>query len=164
ALIPEGPRKAHGITVGETVASRILSLRTSDGSAAAITAPYTPGTGAGVWNPTPPVFLRALDPGWGSVRPFLMEDESQFRPGPPPALTSRRYTRDFDEIKEIGSSTSSTRTQEQTDLARFWVATAPQNWNPAARQAAIARGLTLSENARALALLNMAGADAFIAS
>jgi len=164
ALIPEGPRKAHGITVGETVASRILSLRASDGAAAAITAPYTPGTGAGIWNPTPPAFLRALDPGWGSVRPFLMEDESQFRPGPPPALTSRRYTRDFDEIKEIGSSTSTTRTQEQTDLARFWVATAPQNWNPAARQAAIARGLTLSENARAFALLNMAGADAFIAS
>jgi hypothetical protein len=93
-----------------------------------------------------------------------LEEGSQFRPGPPPALDSRRYTRDFDEIKAIGSTTSATRTQEQTDLARFWIATGPQNWNPAARQVAIAQGLTLSENARAFALLNLAGADAFIAS
>ena len=59
---------------------------------------------------------------------------------------------------------SVTRTQEQTDLARFWISTAAQNWNPAARGLAIARGLTLSQNARAFALLNLAGADAFIAS
>jgi hypothetical protein len=163
-LIPDGPGKTTGVTVGEAVASRILTVRASDGAAAAMAAEYTPGTGSGFWIPTPPAFLRALDPGWGWVRPFLMEDESQFRPGPPPALNSRRYTRDFDEIKKVGSSTSRTRTQEQTDLARFWIATGPQNWNPAARQAAIARALTLSENARAFALLNLAGADAFIAS
>jgi hypothetical protein len=68
------------------------------------------------------------------------------------------------EIKEIGSSSSNSRTQEQTDLARFWIATGPQNWNPVARQAAAARALTLSETARMLALLNLAGADAFIAA
>jgi hypothetical protein len=164
ALIPDGPNKAAGIILGEAVASRILAVRASDGGAAAITAPYTPGAGAGFWTPTPPAFLRALDPGWGSVHPFLLEDESQFRPGPPPALNSRRYTRDFDEIKEVGSITSTTRTQEQTDLARFWIATGPQNWNPAARQAAVAQGLTLSQNARVFALLNLAGADAFIAA
>lgn len=164
ASIPNGPRKNDGITVGEAVASQILAARASDGAAEAIAAQYTPGDGPGFWIPTPPAFLRALDPGWGWVRPFLMEDGSQFRPGSPPALDSRRYTRDFDEIKEVGSSTSITRTQEQTDLARFWIATAPQNWNPAARQAAIARSLTLSENARAFALLNLVGADAFIAS
>jgi hypothetical protein len=98
------------------------------------------------------------------VRPFFLREGSQFRPGPPPALTSPQFTRDFNEIKEIGSATSSTRTQDQTDLAHFWVSTAPQIWNPAARQVAIAQGLTLSQNARALSLLNMAGADAFIAS
>ena len=164
AGLPDGPRKAAGVAVGEAVAAQILAARESDGAAAAITADYTPGTGPGFWQPTPPAFLRALDPGWGSVRPFLLEDGSQFRPGPPPALDSRRYTRDFAEIKEIGSSTSGSRTQEQTDLARFWIATGPQNWNPVARQAADARGLTLSETARMLALLNLAGADAFIAA
>jgi hypothetical protein len=163
-LTPDGPSRIDGITLGEAVAARILALRATDGAAAAITAPYTPGTGPGFWTPTPPAFLRALDPGWGSVRPFVMEDGSQFRPGPPPALDSPRYTRDFDEIKAIGSSASATRTQNQTDVARLWIATGPQNWNPAARQVAAARGLSLSENARAFALLNLAGADAFIAS
>lgn len=162
--IPNTHAKADGILVGETAAAYILASRASDGAAEAIVAAYTPPVGAGFWAPTPPAFRPALDPGWGSVRPFLLTDGSQFRPGPPPALDSSRYTRDFDEIREIGSATSVTRTQEQTDLALFWVATAPQNWNPAARQVAIAQGKTLSENARAFALLNLAGADTFIAS
>jgi len=164
AGLPDGARKPAGVAIGEAAASHILAARDSDGAAAAITADYTPGTGAGFWQSTLPAFLRALDPGWGSVRPFLLEDGSQFRPGPPPALDSRRYTRDFVEIKEIGSSSSNSRTQEQTDLARFWIATGPQNWNPIARQAAAAKALTLSETARMLALLNLAGADAFIAA
>jgi hypothetical protein len=113
ALISDGASKTDGIAVGEAVASRILTARASDGAAAAIAAEYTPGTGPGVWIPTPPAFLRALDPGWGGVRPFLMENAAQFRPGPPPALSSGQYTRDFDEVKEAGSSTSAIRTQEK---------------------------------------------------
>ena len=162
--IPDGPRKKNGISLGEAVASKMLAARSSDGAAGAITARYTPGAGPGVWIPTPPGFVPALDPGWGSVHPFVIEDASQFRPGAPPSLTSRLYKRDYDEIREIGSNTSTTRTQEQSDVARFWVATGAQNWNPAARQAAVARGLSLAENARLFALLNLAGADAFIAA
>ena len=161
---PDGSAKADGIIAGETVAVQILALRAGDGAEAAIVAPYVPGSQPGDWIPTPPAFRPALDPGWGTVRPFFLREGSQFRPGPPPALTSQRYTRDFNEIKEIGSATSSTRTQAETDLARFWVSTAPQIWNPVARQVAIAQGLTISQNARAFALLNLAGADAFIAS
>jgi hypothetical protein len=164
ASIPDGPGKKTGLTVGEGVAARILKMRDTDGSAAAITAIYTPGVGPGFWLATPPGNRPALDPGWAAVRPFLLDEGSQFRPGPPPALDSRRYTRDFKEIVEIGSSTSTTRMQPQTDLARLWVSTGTQNWNPAARQVAISQGLTLSQNARAFALLNLAGADAFIAS
>jgi len=164
AGIPDGSGKAEGITAGETVAAQILALRANDGAEAAIVAAYTPGSRPGDWIPTPPAFRSALDPGWGAVQPFFLQEGSQFRPRPPPALTSPQYTRDFNEIKKIGSSTSSTRTQDQTDLARFWISTAPQNWNPAARQVATAQGLSLSQNARALALLNLAGADAFIAS
>ena len=161
--IPDGPAKADGIAVGEAVAEQMLALRANDGSDAAIVAPYTPGSQPGDWIPTPPAFRPALDPGWGSVQTFFLHAASQFRPGPPPELMSPQYTRDFNEVKEIGSATSSTRSQAQTDLARFWVATAPQNWNPAARQVAVARGLTLSQNARLFAVLNLAGADAFIA-
>jgi hypothetical protein len=164
ASISGGAAKTNGILVGETVASKILAMRATDGADAAIVSPFTPGARPGDWNPTPPAFRPALDPGWGSVKTFLLESGSQFRPGPPPKLDSRRYARDFEEVKDAGSSTSATRTQEETDLARFWIATAAQNWNPAARLVAVARGLTLSQNARAFALLNLAGADAFIAS
>jgi hypothetical protein len=164
STIPDGSAKAGGIAVGQAVAAKILAMRASDGSVAAIIAPYTPGSQPGDWVPTPPAFRSALDPGWGTVRPFFLREGSQFRPGPPPILTSPQFTRDFNEIKEIGSATSSARKPDQTDLAHFWVSTAPQIWNPAARQAAIAQALTLSQNARAFALLNMAGADAFIAS
>lgn len=164
AGIPGGANRSAGITVGETVAAQLLALRSGDGAEAAIVAPYTPGSQPGDWNPTPPAFRPALDPGWGTVQPFVLRQGSQFRPGPPPALTSPRYTRDFNEVKEIGSATSNTRTQEQTNLARFWVSTSSQNWNPVARQVASALGLSLSQNARAFALLNLAGADALIAA
>jgi hypothetical protein len=164
AGIPDGSGKSSGIRVGETVAEQVLALRADDGAEGAIVAPYTPGSRPGDWIPTPPAFHSALDPGWGTVRPFFLCEGSQFRPGPPPTLTSLQYTRDFNEIKEIGSLTSGTRTQQQTDLAHFWVSTAPQNWNSAARQVVIAKVLTLSQNARLFALLNLAGADAFIAS
>ena len=145
SLIPNGYAKTHGIEVGEAVATQILSIRATDGAEAAINAPYMSGSQPGEWIPTPPAFRPALDPGWGTVRTFLLREASQFRPGPPPALTSQQYVRDLNEIREIGSANSSTRTQDQTDLARFWVSTAPQIWNPAARQAAIARGFTLSQ-------------------
>ncbi|MBI3476514.1 MAG: vanadium-dependent haloperoxidase [Acidobacteria bacterium] len=164
ALIPDGPAKTDGIAVGEAVAAQILAKRATDGAEEAIVAPYTPGSQPGDWNPTPPQFRAALDPGWGTVQPFFLRKGSQFRPDPPPSLRGPRYTHDFNEIKDIGSATSATRTQDQTDLARFWVSTAPQIWNPAARQVAAAHGLTLSQNARAFALLNLTGADAFIAS
>jgi hypothetical protein len=164
AGVPDGPGKTRGIDVGRRVALRILTMRASDGAAAAVNTPYTPGERPGDWIPTPPAFLPALDPGWGSVQPFFLQHGAQFRPAPPPALRSARYTRDFAEIKGIGAIVSVTRSPDQTDLARFWISTAAQNWNPAAREVAAAKGLTLSQNARAFALLNMAGADAFIAA
>jgi hypothetical protein len=164
ASLAGGPARDAGIATGETVAAQILALRASDGAQQAVTAPYTPGAAPGDWIPTPPAMANALDPGWGAVRPFLLTAGSQFRPGPPPALQSGQYARDFDEIRQVGAAEAPARTPEQTDLARFWVATAPQNWNPAARQVSAAHGLSLSQNARAFALLNLAGADAFIAA
>ena len=162
--IPEGSGRDSGVRIGEAVARRILTVRASDGAMAAIKVEYFPGRRPGDWIPTPPASLPPLGPGWGEVRPFVLRDGSQFRPGPPPALHGKRYARDFEEIKEIGPSTSGTRRPEQTDLARFWIATAAQNWNPVARQVSIAQGRTLLQNARAFALLNLAGADAFIAA
>jgi hypothetical protein len=140
ATIPDGPAKVHGIALGESVAARILTLRESDGAGRANEAPGARPSGPGFWVPTPPAFLAALDPGWGSVTPFVLKRGCQFRPAAPPALSSAQYLIDFEEMKAIGSAGSATRTVAQSDLARFWIATGPQNWNPAARQVAAARG------------------------
>ena len=153
-----------GIEVGEKAAAQVLALRASDGSATA-QFPYTaPGSGnPGVWVPTPPAFAPASLPGWGSVAPWVMRSQSQFRVGPPPALNSELYAMDVNEVKNIGAQNSSTRIGPETDIAMWWVSPAVTLWNPIARQVATAKGLSISQSARVFALLNMAAADAAIA-
>ena len=151
-----------GVAFGEAVAEVILALRSTDGSAQA-QFPYTaPGAGTpGVWvpvGPAPPVL-----PGWGNVTPWVLRNLSQFQPDGPPPLHSRRYARDYNEVKELGSLTSPTRTDEQTEIARFWLASPTAIWNGVARQLIQAHGLDLSATARALALIYLASADASIA-
>ena len=163
AIADERARDA-GVLLGEEEARRILAARSSDGAEAAVHTAHSAGEAPGDWRPTPPAFLPALDAGWGEVVPFVLSRGSQFRPGPPPSLDSRRYARDFEEIRRVGSATSTTRTPAQTNLARVWVATAAQNWNAVARQVATAQRRSVVDTARAFALLNVAGADAFIAA
>jgi hypothetical protein len=153
-----------GIAFGEMMADEIVTARSNDGSALA-QYPYTaPGAGnPGVWVPTPPANLAALLPGWGGVQPWVLHAGSQFRPDEGPSLTSEEYARDFNEIKEMGSLTSTTRTAEQTNIARFWLTSAAVIWDGALRAVAVARGLDISATAHAFALTNVAGADAAIA-
>jgi hypothetical protein len=153
-----------GFGFGESVADEIVSMRAADGAAVA-QYPYTPpNAGApGVWAPTPPAFAAALLPGWGFVQPWVIESAAQFRPDEGPDLTSRRYGRDLNEVKDIGALNSATRTAEQTNIARFWLAPAVVIWNGVLRQIALGRGLDESVAARNFALMNVAGADARIA-
>jgi len=153
-----------GFAFGEAVADEIVALRAGDGAALA-QYPYTaPNAGApGVWVPTPPGFAAALLPGWGSVQPWVLESATQFRPDEAPDLRSHRYAKDLNEVKEIGALNSTTRTAEQTNIAKFWLASAALIWNPVLRQVVLALGLDESEAARDFALLNVAGADARIA-
>ena len=162
AAIPDGPAKDAGIAVGEAAAAAMLLLRANDGWDAVV--PYTPGTDPGDWQPTPPAFAPALLPGWGQVTPFGLEEGSQFRAPPPPALHTGKYANDYNEVKLVGRIDSPFRPQDRTDVARFYAAATPvQIWNPAARQVSAAQGKTLSENARIFALLAMAMADGSIA-
>ena len=149
---------------GSTVADEIVALRASDGAAQA-QYPYTPpNAGApGVWTPTPPAFAAASLPGWGFVQTWALESGAQFRPDEGPDLTSDRYARDLNEVKDIGALNSVTRTSEQTNIARFWQASALVIWNGVLRQVALGLDLDESEAARAFALMNLAGADARIA-
>src|SRR5437667_310174 len=111
--------------------------------------------------PAAQVFAGAL-PQWAHMTPWAMSSPDQFRPLGPPALTSDQYAADVNEVKEIGSNSSATRTADQTQIAVFWTGNAPAYWNRAATAISDQRHLTLSENARLLALLNVGMADAQI--
>jgi hypothetical protein len=162
-------RALLGVAVGRTVAQQILAWRANDGSVPDPNAPpYVPGTDPGDWQPTPPANLPALAPQWPYVTPFAMTSGSQFRPAAPPALDSAEYAAAFNEVKDLGRVNSLTRTDEQTQIARFWndglgTAFAMGYWNRIAAQAATDQGLSLVQDAHVFALLNIAEADAHIA-
>ena len=163
SLASRGLTEANpGINIGESAAAGILTLRASDGAAQAQFPYSAPGSGSpGVW-----VAIGAaapLLPGWGNVTPWVLHSGSQFRPDGPPALDSERFTRDYNEVKAIGSLASTTRTPEQTEIGRFWLGTPSAIWNGVARQAIAARALDLSDAARVLALMYLAASDAGIA-
>jgi hypothetical protein len=165
AAIPNGPQKIAGIVWGEFVANQILAARVNDGSDDIVPPPG--GSGPGVWVPTPPASAPYLLPQWGFVAPFGMSSGSQFLPPGPPSLDSAQYATDYNEVKELGATTGSTRTEEQTEIALFWAdgagtETPPGHWNSIAQIIAAAQGNTLEENARLFALLNIAMADAAI--
>jgi hypothetical protein len=157
AVSPADP----GLAFGAKVAAAVLKLRSNDGSAQA-QFPYTaPGAGTpGVWVVTSAA--PALLPGWGRVTPWAIRKVSRFEPEGPPSLGSRRWARDYTEVKEIGSLTSTTRTPEETEIARFWLASPTAIWNGIARQLIESRQLTPSSSAQVLALMYLAAADASI--
>ncbi len=154
-----------GIAVGQRAAAGIIAFRSSDGSyPLPEPPPVTGGNAPGQWRPTPPAFASMATPWLAAVRPFALMRPSQFRADPPPSLTSTLYARDFNEIKDFGSSMSSRRTQEQTELAYFWSGNFLVMWNGALRGIANARALDTGKSARLFALANMAMADAVITS
>ncbi len=165
--IVDGPQETAGVNVGTTVANHILALRAHDGSTDVSN--YVSGTNPGDWRPTPNGFAPPLLPQWPGVTPFALNSGSQFRPIAPPDLTSPLYTHDYNEVKEIGSINSTTRTADQTAIAQFWAngpgtSTPPGHWNLIAHTISEDRGLSLKENARLFAVLNIALADAAITS
>jgi hypothetical protein len=164
ALIPDGDAKDNGIAAGEAAAAAMIALRANDGSAPPQFFPPA-STAPGAWQLTPGcpaaggILLH-----WRNVTPFGIPSSDYFRPDPPPALTSREYAKDYNEVKAVGGINSPLRPQDRSDVARFYNALlAVGTWNVAARQVAAAQGRALSENARALALLNMAIHDGLVA-
>ena len=146
AAIDDGAGKGKGITVGQTVAARILTLRADDGSSA--TPPhFALGVTPGGYQSTPPNFpAQPQFTHWSRVRPFALKRANEFRPGPPPALASDRYADDLNEVKALGRAND----------------TIQNYWNEIAQTTSSARHLTTAENARLFALLNLALADVVI--
>ena len=162
--VPDGPAKDDGIDVGVAAGQAMIALRADDGSAVAKF--YAPASAEpGQWQRTPTCPAGGgTNYHWRDVTPFGVPAVSAFRLGPPPGLAQGKYTKDFSEVSRVGGMTSAERTQDREDIARFYAAFSPVSWaNSAARQVAAAQAKSLSDNARAFALLNMALSDAAVA-
>jgi membrane-associated phospholipid phosphatase len=162
ALLPDNERKAQGIAVGQAVAGQLLAARSADG-ANVTPPPYVPGTQPGDYQLTPPNFVPADFTQWPQVTPFALERADEFRPGPPPALSSALYTEVFNEVKSLGFIDSTPRTAEQTPIGKFWNGNIQDFWNEIAQTAALHGHLNLEHSARLFALLNISLADTTIA-
>jgi len=165
AAIPDGRSKTRGIEVGQASAAAILALRAADGAGTPLIVDDFPqGTDPGEYRFTPDRPF-AFAPGWQDVTPFVLDDASQFRPGPPHAVTGRKYAADLNEVKALGGdgvTTPSARTPDQTQVALFWVESSPLQWNRIART--VSAGRDPWSQSRLFALLNMALADGYVSS
>jgi hypothetical protein len=156
---PPGSRVA-GITIGETTARAMLTARLNDGRFGPPPQLYPPTPG--IWRPTPPNFANDPAPWVGNVLPFLVPSAEMLRSDGPNALTSVDYAEDFNEVKELGSLTSITRTADQTDAAIFWQDHAHALFNRLFRALAASQNLNIVDSARLFAMENLAAADASI--
>ena len=148
--IPDGAAKTDGIKLGMEVAAAVQADRANDGTNAPDT--YRPHAAPGAYVPTtPPLWDQ-----YARAKPWVLKSADQFRPGPPPALSSTEWARDYNEVKSLGGTKSTARAPEQTEAVRFW---GNVNFGPslqaAARELAIKKEMSLAECARLFALLNM---------
>ena len=153
---------ADGIKIGQAAASDLIAERTGDRdeSITFTPGPLTPGG----WTFAPLPSLQSAQTPWMAVmKPFMLNSPSQFRVEPPPALSSRKWAKEFNEIKAYGAVNSSIRTPEQTAIAKFWNAFAVNQSNQAFQDFSIAHGMDLVDAARVLAMGNLVDSDAAIA-
>jgi hypothetical protein len=161
AQVPDGWSKTAGVDFGTRVADNLIALRVNDGRNAPVL--FTQPPAPGVWRPTPPAFAPMIDPWLGGVTPLLIRSTRQFGdPGPPAALTSASYTRDFNEVKALGSATSTQRTPEQTATALFYSGNAPAQFNAGLRDQVLVRHLNIVDAARMFAAVDMSAADTLL--
>jgi hypothetical protein len=157
ASIPDGAAKAEGVKLGEAVAAKVLEARASDGSDAPDA--YRPSTTPGVYVPTA-ITISSM---WPNMKPFAIARPSQFRPNPPISLESKEWATDYNELKDYGGLTSTKRTAQQTETARFWLVGPPVAYHPFVRQLVIAKQLGVVDSARFMALVSLSLTDAIIA-
>lgn len=164
AQIPDGKAETDGVAFGELAAGDLIRRRADDGrNDPSIT--YDRQPAPGVWRPTPPGMIPFLHPWMGFVDPLLVRSGAQFgEPGPPPALTSLRYAREFNEVKALGSLNSTARTPEQTATALFYSGNPFVQFNTALRDQVTVRKLDIVEAARMFAAVDMSLADAVIST
>jgi PAP2 superfamily len=166
ATIPDGPPKEQGIALGRASAAAILAKRAHDeDKATPLINKDCPAPSPGKYQCTPGFPFVAFET-WETVTPFVLQDNTQFRPGPPYAVSDPAFAADLKEVQTLGGdgkTTPSARTDDQTQIALFWVENSPLKWSRIARTVATEKGLKPWENARVFAVLNMALADGYVA-
>ena len=160
--IPPGPAKDGGIAAGEAAAAAMLTARAHDGRNPTTPFPFVFGTTPGVWRVSFPSTAPEPTPWVGNVTPFLVPNVEMLRTNGPNALTSKAYARDFNEVKSIGSFSSTTRTADETNAAVFWQSQPLGLYGGVMRSLSARFGLTTAQNARLFAEVSLAGADGAI--
>jgi hypothetical protein len=159
--IPNGEAKTRGVTFGELAADALIAQRADDGRNAPIS--FTEQPAPGVWRPTPPDQIPFAVPWLGSVTTLLVRNSAQFgEPGSPPAMNSAKYTKEFNEVKALGSANSTQRSAEQTATAKFYSGNALVQVNAALRDQVTVRKLDIVDTARMFAAVDMSIADSTI--
>jgi hypothetical protein len=162
--IPDGVPKTRGIAIGEAAGAAMIAARTADGRFGPPGFPLDP-PGPGVWEPTPPGFVNDPNAWLRNVTPFLVESSSQFRTAGPDPLRSRRYARDFNEVKDYGrAGDGGPRSEDQTTAARYWAENPPGTWSRIFRTLSAQEEVSLVDNARLYAMLYLTAADALISA
>jgi len=159
-IIAAADAKSAGVAIGEAAAAALIVARADDGLQANV--PYTPGSGPGVWQPTPPKFAPALTPWLAQMRPFTMKSASQFLPDGPTALTSEDWAEDYNQVRVLGRVDSTVRTPKQSEIGLFWTEHTGQQYARAFGYLAENYKLNVMESARLMAILWTGFADAAI--
>jgi hypothetical protein len=157
ASIPDGVAKSDGVALGEAIATKVLEARVNDGADAPDA--YRPRTTPGVYVPTA-ITVASM---WPNMKPFALTKGFQFRPNPPISLESKEWATDFNELKDYGGKTSTKRSAQQTETARFWLQVGAPAYHPFARKLAVAKQMSVVDSARFMALVAVGLNDAYIA-
>jgi PAP2 superfamily len=161
AAIPDGPAKLAGQKIGRVASDQVIRRRTGDGlQPIASTSSFPTLTpGSGVWRLTPSAYQAPQTPWVGDMKPFIMQSATQFMPGPPPSLSSADWVAAFNELKAVGGATSTVRTPDETNVAKFYTANVIRQYNLAVRALTDARHLSPLDTARLAAMVNVVAAD-----
>jgi hypothetical protein len=159
--LPNDPSTTQGIQYGRQAAERLIALRAEDGRYGPNTFDMAPAPG--VWRPTPPANAPFFGKYLSTTTPLMIESPNQFRPGPPPDMTSAEYAKDFEEVKAFGSKEGSARTPLQTETGLFISTIVPGPLHAALRDLAVRREMDISDRARLFAAVSMSIADTTIA-
>lgn len=158
SAVPDGVSEDRGVAIGQQVAAGWIALRDGDGRYGVV--PYTFGSGPGVYQATPPAFANPINTFMLGLKPFALERASQFRAYGPPDLTSAKYAADLEMVRTLGSATSTKRTAEESEIARFHTENPNTFWARNLRDFAAGKNLDVGHSARLFALLFVGISDA----